>query len=129
MLVQSFQLPSGFSAGQLGPEFFPIIILIVLIVLNIVDMINKYLNRVAEDEEKKDLQKINYKKFLLLAFLMFTYVASLGWIDYRINTFILIFSIMLIIDLKDYKRALFVSAGFIIFLFLVFDLLLGVPMP
>ncbi|WP_373893553.1 tripartite tricarboxylate transporter TctB family protein [Virgibacillus natechei] len=129
MLVQAFQLPSGFSGGELGPEFFPVVILCILILLNIIDMITKYVNRITENKEQKELPKIIFKNYFLLVFLMVLYVASLGWIDYRISTFIFVFSIMLIIDLKDYKRALIVSVGFVLFLFLVFDLLLRVPMP
>lgn len=129
MLFQANQLPTGFNDSEVGSAFFPIVILSILIVLNIIDIITKYVNKEDENKEHKELPKINLKKLLLLVIIMFLYVGILGWIDYRIITFIFVLSVMLIINLKDYKMALIVSVGFVLLLYLIFDLLLRVPMP
>ena len=132
MLVAAFQLDSGSSIAQIGPAYYPKLILYVLIGLNLIDIVLKFIQHrqeTEESEEESETTQFMWKRFLILIPLLVLYVFSLDWLDYRISTFVFVLIIMLMIDMKNYKRAIVASLGFVIAIYVVFDYLLRIPMP
>lgn len=135
MLVASFQLESGSRIAQIGPGYYPKLVLYVLIGLNLIDIVLKFVQQrqetaeSEESEEQSETTQFMWKRFLVLIPLLVLYVLSLDWFDYRISTFVFVLLIMLMIDLKNYKRAIIASLGFVMAIYVVFDYLLQIPMP
>lgn len=141
MLVAALQLDSGSSIAQIGPGYYPKLVLYALIGLNLIDIVLKLIQHKQEtaetaetaeseeSEEQSETTQFMWKKFLVLVPLLVLYVLSLDWFDYSISTFVFVLIIMLMIDLKNYKRAIIASLGFVIAIYVVFDYLLRIPMP
>lgn len=129
MLFASYQLPGSQSTVELGPGFYPRMIIFILIILNIIDIAIKIINDKKEQKEQGNLPAIAYGKLLIMIIVMSSYILSLKFVDYRIATFLLVYIIMLIIDKNKYKQALFVAIGFVLTIYVIFDYLLRIPMP
>jgi len=68
------------------------------------------------------------KAFIFIAIIA-AYIISFPVIGYKLSTFILILILMYLLEVKKYQYFIAIPAGTLAFLFIVFEILLGVPLP
>ncbi len=129
MLFAVNQLPAPGNTVELGPGFYPKVVLYILLFFNILQIIMLLFAKKQNSNIEQTDSDFSLRKVLGLILIMLLYVVSLYWIDYKIGTFIFILLMMVILGVKSYKTLFSVSAISIVSIYLLFDLLLKVPMP
>lgn len=123
MLYMVKQLPTPNSIQGLGPGFYPTIILYTIIFFNALQLLILFFSKSKTSSGSSDFQA---GRFLVMIAIMTGYVLSLSYIDYKIGTFLLIFSLMILLGVKSYKLLLSVSVISVATIFLLFEVLLNV---
>ncbi|MEH7442652.1 tripartite tricarboxylate transporter TctB family protein [Bacillus sp. JJ1122] len=124
MLYMVKQLPTPNSIQGLGPGFYPTIILYTIIFFNALQLLILFFSKTKKTSSgSSDFQA---GRFLVMIAIMTGYVLSLSYIDYKIGTFLLIFSLMILLGVKSYKLLLSVSVISVATIFLLFEVLLNV---
>ncbi len=119
----------GLSILKLPTEdtLYPKFVLFLLIVLTIVSFFQTYFS--VDNEKAEGLFKdFNVKQFGTVLTVGIIYIALINIIGYFVSTSI--FMLSLLILLKNSKRtSIIVTIVFAVFLYLVFKMFLGVPLP
>ena len=123
MLYMVNQLPEPNATQELGPAFYPKLILYTIIFFNVLQLLLLFFSKSKPSSESSDFQ---LGRFIAMIAIMTFYVLSLYYIDYKIGTFLLIFSLMLLLGVKSYKLLFSVSAVSVGTIFLLFEILLNV---
>jgi hypothetical protein len=126
MLYMIEQLPTPPNTVELGPGFLPKLVIYVIIFFNAIQTL---INIVTKSKNQVEDSGFSARNLVLLLLIMVIYVFSLSWIDYKIGTFLLILSIMFLLGVKRYKLLLMVPAISTLSIFLLFELILNVPLP
>ena len=123
----STTLPSGFSPGVPGPDFFPRLMAIGLIILSICLFIQW--SRKKEIYLEKEFFKTKAFKNLL-SIILFTTIYVIFWIleigTFLINSFIYFSIILYLFGEKRILQVLSISAGFSLFTFYFFTRVLHI---
>ncbi|WP_209124155.1 tripartite tricarboxylate transporter TctB family protein [Alkalihalobacillus sp. BA299] len=125
MLYVINQIPHRPNTAGLGPDFFPKLIIYLIIFFNALQMIILLL---AKSVNPDDEEKVNFFKVFALIGSMIAYVASLSFFDYRIGTFLFIIVVMVLLGVKNYRVLFLVSSISTASIFLLFEVLLKVPL-
>ncbi|WP_394138255.1 tripartite tricarboxylate transporter TctB family protein [Cytobacillus oceanisediminis] len=123
MLYMVEQLPEPNATQELGPGFYPKLILYMIISFNVLQLVMLFFSKAKASGETSDFQ---FGRFIIMIAIMTGYVLSLSYIDYKIGTFLLIFSLMVLLGVKSYKLLLSVSAISVGTIYLLFEVLLNV---
>ncbi|WP_102264448.1 tripartite tricarboxylate transporter TctB family protein [Mesobacillus jeotgali] len=123
MLYMVNQLPEPNATQELGPGFYPKLILYTIIFFNVLQLLLLFFSKSKASSDNSDFQ---LGRFIAMIAIMIFYVLSLYYIDYKIGTFLLIFSLMLLLGVKSYKLLFSVSAVSVGTIFLLFEILLNV---
>ncbi|MBG9657910.1 tripartite tricarboxylate transporter TctB family protein [Cytobacillus firmus] len=123
MLYMVEKLPEPNATQELGPGFYPKLIIYMIIVFNVLQLVMLFLTKVKASDEASEFQ---FSRFFIMIAIMTGYVLSLSYIDYKIGTFLLIFSLMLLLGVKSYKLLLSVSVISVGTIYLLFEVLLNV---
>lgn len=123
MLYMVNQLPEPNATQELGPGFYPKLILYTIIFFNVLQLLLLFFSKSKASSDNSDFQ---LGRFIAMIAIMSFYVLSLYYIDYKIGTFLLIFSLMLLLGVKSYKLLFSVSAVSVGTIFLLFEILLNV---
>ncbi|MEN8154488.1 MAG: tripartite tricarboxylate transporter substrate-binding protein [Acidobacteriota bacterium] len=118
-----FSIPSDLNITD--PAFVPFLWITLLILLSIILFI-KALNR---PYNKKINGSGNIKSVLLIIILLILYFFLIIWIGYFIATVLLIAAIMNILNYRIIPMILISSMGFVIFSYVIFELLLKIKLP
>lgn len=123
MLYAVERLPVPAATDELGPAFYPRLIVYAIIVFNVLQLIVLVFTKA---KNKGGNIEFHFGRFLIMVVIMTAYVFSLSHIDYKIGTFLLILSLMLLLGVKSYKLLLSVSVLAVGAIYLFFELLLNV---
>jgi len=126
MLYMVGQLPERPNTVELGPGFLPKLVIYFILFFNALQTI---VNILAMRKHAEEESEFNGRNLVILLVIMVGYVFSLEFIDYKIGTFILILSIMFLLGVKRYKTLIMVSGISTLTIFLLFEIILNVPMP
>jgi putative tricarboxylic transport membrane protein len=123
MLYTIEQLPEPAATQELGPAFYPKLIVYAIIFFNVLQLITLVFTKAKNKDEKVEFR---FGRFLLMVVIMTAYVFSLSHIDYKIGTFLFILALMVLLGVKSYKLLLSVSVLAVGAIFLLFEVLLNV---
>lgn len=122
------QLPEVSANMDVGPAFFPKLIIWVIFVMNILFVLNQlFIMKNAEEDEEEIKQSIT--RFFMIIILLIAYIFSWNIIDYKIATFLLLIAIMFMLSIREWKKLVIISAGFVLITYILFEVLLRVSMP
>jgi len=121
LFIISFSFPSN---EKVGPSVIPRLWIIILIPLNIYLLINIL-------RQKKEIEHKDENKTIVFGFigLLILYLISIFYLGYFISSFVFLFIGMYILDYRKYLTILLISAGWLLFSYLIFYKLLYVPLP
>jgi len=123
----STTLPSGFSPGVPGPNFFPQLMAIGLVVLSICLFV-QWLKKKEIYLEKGFFNTKAFKS--LLSIILFTFIYVIAWIyevgTFLINSFIYFSIIIYLFGEKRILQVISISAGFSLFTFYFFTRVLHI---
>ncbi|MDX5475012.1 MAG: tripartite tricarboxylate transporter TctB family protein [Bacillaceae bacterium] len=126
MLTVINKLPEPRSTVELGPAFFPRLLIYLIIILNIVQIFIALLSK--QKEVVEETESVNIWKVVLMIASMIAYVTSLHVIDYRIGTFLFILAVMALLGVKKYRPLFLVPAIATGSIYVLFEVLLNVPL-
>lgn len=113
------QLPSEAS-------LYPIFVTTILLVLSLILLIKTYYQK--EDEETTTFKNIKVKQLLFILIINGIYIFLINVIGYVIST--VLYVLAALIGLKvDRKKSVLISCGVCLFVYVLFKVLLKVPLP
>ncbi len=119
----------GLSILKLPTEdtLYPKFVLFLLIVLTIVSFFQTYF---SDDNEKAEglFKDFNVKQFGTVLTVGIIYIALINIIGYFVSTSIFMLSLLILLK-NSKKTSIIVTIVFAVFLYLVFKMFLGVPLP
>lgn len=120
--------PEQTGAGP-GPDFFPQMAAIVLALLAFILFFQK-----AENEEASEIDKIRFSKqdrnlyiLIFIAFIVFIIISP--YVGFFVSATLFIIAWMFLMKERNWKFVLILSIGFSLVITVVFEFLLGVPIP
>lgn len=126
VIEQSIYVLRVFDGGQPGSGFFPLGLGIILTVLAIALII---VNREPDAKKMHLWEPGAWVRPLLVAGLFAGYALVLEWLGYVISVFALVFLWLTIVERKDVLRALLPGLLSTVGVWLIFTVLLKVPLP
>lgn len=115
--------------SQLPKEasLYPIFVTTLLLVLSVIQLFKTYRNK-EEENEKSPFDGIEKKQMLFVLIASGIYVALINILGYIGSTALYVAAIL--IGLKtEKKKSVIISIGFCIFIYVLFKILLQVPLP
>ncbi len=115
--------------SQLPKEasLYPIFVTTLLLVLSVIQLFKTYRNK-EEENEKSPFDGIEKKQMLFVLIASGIYVALISVLGYIGSTALYVAAIL--IGLKtEKKKSVIISIGFCIFIYVLFKILLQVPLP
>ena len=123
-LVKSFQLND--MGLVVGPGAFPKIFAALAVALSLL-VIFYGMQKLKDYSNSVEIKRhANVLGFVLL---VLVYAALMNILGYFLTTAILFPSLLFVAGERKWKKLVFISAGFVVFAKVVFDILLGVPLP
>ncbi|WP_255472972.1 tripartite tricarboxylate transporter TctB family protein [Planomicrobium sp. CPCC 101079] len=126
-LINSLLLPESEGTADVGPSVFPIISAVGLIIASSFYLINDLRNRRNADKEKIVIP--NRNKVISAIGILIAYLLVMDLVGYYIASIIAIPLLLYISGVKNVMKVGILSAGFLVFIYVGFDTLLGIPMP
>jgi putative tricarboxylic transport membrane protein len=126
-LVNSLFLTGTQNSMDVGPAAFPILSSIGIIIASLFYMIREVRKKNGKSSEKITIS--NRFKVYISMILLVVYILIIQFAGYYIASIVFIPLFLYIVGVKNIVKFIPVSAGFILFVYVVFDLLLEVPMP
>lgn len=123
--------------------FLPRILIALIILLSIGMVLESYykdkkkvqnkrrMDERAEEDEEKEIEEgtINYKRASIFVLMIATYIFTMKYIGYFIMTPVFILSAYIFIKATNVKNMLMITAGFTVFVYLLFVVFLKLPIP
>jgi len=125
-LYFTYQIPDPGGSVDLGASFFPKIILFTLLGLVSIQLLLTILDKIKNPMTQ---DRVFVPKAFIFIAIIAAYIISFPVIGYKLSTFILILILMYLLEVKKYQYFIAIPAGTLAFLFIVFEILLGVPLP
>jgi putative tricarboxylic transport membrane protein len=126
-LVNSLFLTGTQNPMDVGPAAFPILSSIGIILASLLYMIKEIRKRNRKGDEKITIS--NRLKVYISMVLLVAYILVIQFAGYYIASVVFIPLFLYFVGVKNIVKLVPVSAGFILFVYVVFDVLLDVPMP
>jgi putative tricarboxylic transport membrane protein len=126
-LINSLFLAGTQNAMDVGPSAFPMLSAVGIILVSAVCIVRFVRGRNKEEAEKITIR--NQNKVLLSMALLVAYVLVMQMAGYYIASILFIPVFLYAVGVKRLVQLVPISAGFVLFAYVVFDYLLGVPMP
>lgn len=126
-LVNSLFLSGTQNAMDVGPSAFPILSSVGIILASVVYMVRELRSRKQDEAERITIR--NQNKVLLSMIFLVAYVLVMQIVGYYIASVLFIPIVLFTVGVRRIVQLVSLSAGFVLFAYVVFDVLLGVPMP
>lgn len=107
-------------------SLYPIFVTTLFLLLSIILLFKTYFKK--EDEETTVFKSIELKQIVFVLIASGLYIALINIIGYVVSTALYVLSILIGLKL-DKKKSIFISFGFCIFVYVLFKVLLKVPLP
>lgn len=126
-LTGALKLPGALDNADVGPAAFPLLLSVFMLLSAVIIMIQTIIN--IKNNEDRIIKFNRLTRVIGYAALLFLYALCIPKLGYYISTFIVFPILMLIAGEYGWKKIVFISLGFILFAYLFFDTLMGVPLP
>lgn len=126
-LVNSLFLNSPQNTADFGPSVFPIISSVGIILASVYYIVRIIIKKTAESNVKIGIR--NRNRVLIAIAVILGYISTMELAGYYISSAIFIPLFLFAAGVKGYKQIISVSIGFTFFVYIVFDVLLGIPLP
>lgn len=113
--------------SDIGGGFFPKIIGALLIILSVLQIIDTTIK--PEPKRTIDFSSAGMKKVLQTCVVMLVYCVLIRFLGFMIATALMIISCMLLMNVRNWKKILGVTAGILIFVEIVFEMILHTQLP
>ncbi|MCM3388210.1 tripartite tricarboxylate transporter TctB family protein [Ureibacillus chungkukjangi] len=123
-LIDTFQIQNLVSGNDVGPRAFPLLVAIGLIIFSGINLMTSIF--------EKNIEKLKFQNFTKVVLTMVGLVIFLILIsafNFYIASIIMIPILLWINDVRKVTRLGFSTVITIAFIFVVFDFLLGIPIP
>jgi putative tricarboxylic transport membrane protein len=107
-IVGSRQLASSSYGSSVGPDIFPLILGIILVLLSI----RLFYETMVAKTQQSSKEKLLYKPFLIIFFATLVYILTLETIGYVITTFLFLFVCFQTMERTKVMTSLIISACF-----------------
>ncbi|WP_144475400.1 tripartite tricarboxylate transporter TctB family protein [Cytobacillus oceanisediminis] len=115
-IVGSRQLASSSYGSSVGPDIFPLLLGIILVLLSI----RLFYETMVAKTQQSSKEKLLYKPFLIIFFATLVYILTLETIGYVITTFLFLFVCFQTMERTKVMTSLIISAcfsGFVYFMY------------
>ncbi|WHX41244.1 tripartite tricarboxylate transporter TctB family protein [Mesobacillus sp. AQ2] len=115
-IVGSRQLASSSYGSSVGPDIFPLLLGIILVLLSI----RLFYETMVAKTQQSSKEKLLYKPFLIIFFATLVYILTLETIGYVITTFLFLFVCFQTMERSKVMTSLIISAcfsGFVYFMY------------
>jgi putative tricarboxylic transport membrane protein len=115
-IVGSRQLASSSYGSSVGPDIFPLLLGIILVLLSI----RLFYETMVAKNQHSSKEKLLYKPFLIIFFATLLYILTLETIGYVITTFLFLFVCFQTMERNKVMTSLIISAcfsGFVYFMY------------
>lgn len=114
--------------SQLPKEasIYPIFVTSIFLILSITLLIKTYFNK--EDSKSAGFKEIELGQLLFILISSGIYILLMNLIGYVVSTILYVFTILFFLKVGK-KRSTLISFGFCIFVYILFKILLKVPLP
>ncbi|HZG73319.1 MAG TPA: tripartite tricarboxylate transporter TctB family protein [Chondromyces sp.] len=126
-LVNALFLPGSQNSVDVGPAAFPILSAVGIILASVFYMIREIGKRKAESGEKIIINDRN--KVLISMGLLVLYALVMQLAGYYIASAIFVPVFLFVTGVRSLLKVVPVSIGFILFVYVAFDVLLEIPLP
>jgi putative tricarboxylic transport membrane protein len=126
-LVNSLFLTGTQNPMDVGPAAFPILSSIGIILASLFYMIREVRKKSGESSGRITIT--NRFKVIFSMILLVAYILVMQFAGYYIASIVFIPFFLYLVGVKNLLKLIPVSVGFILFVYVVFDILLEVPMP
>lgn len=124
-LISASQLTFG-TMGHPRAGFLPIIIGGIATAFSLVFFMQAFMNKA---KEKGTTIPVGFKKLLMIIGAILIYIIVLDLLGYMISTFLLLFAILKITEVKGWTLPLVIAGSSSVGLFLLFEILLKIYLP
>jgi len=126
-IYSSLQLPKT-RWTIIGPEVWPMIVLIGIIITSFISLLELVLKRSTGPKSKSKLNKIHMKRIIATIIYIISYAVTFYYIGFLFSTIITTSLYLVYIGLKPWK-ALITSLVYALFALIVFPFILFIPLP
>jgi len=124
-MIGSKHISSSSYGSVVGPDIFPFVLGILLVLLSIRLFYETFINKSGKSE-KEELQ---YKPFVIIFFATLVYILTLESVGYVITTFLFLVVCFQTMERKKLLSSIFISAGFSGVVYFVFVEVLKGTLP
>jgi putative tricarboxylic transport membrane protein len=118
----TLQLPPSLNPNAPGSAYAPRVYIISGIILCTIIIFNSI------KEKTKEKFELN-NRFYLYVFLSVVYFIAISFIGYYISTILILLSLLLLLGMRKWSSLLLIPVCYSIFVYAVFDLVIGLPIP
>lgn len=126
-LVNALFLSGNSGTADVGPSAFPILSASGIIIASVFYIVRALKNKQINNSERLVIS--NKIKVLVSIGVLVLYILAMEFLGYYISSIIFIPLFLMVAGVKRVAKVVSVSAGFILFVYVGFDILLGIPMP
>ncbi|MDO4800127.1 MAG: tripartite tricarboxylate transporter TctB family protein [Bacillota bacterium] len=105
---------------------YPLLVISILLVLTLIQLFVTYFNK--KSEKSKAFEKLEWKQMGIVLLNSFIYIMLINVIGYVVSTLIYVLITLLFLKVSK-KLSVMVSVGFVAALYVLFQILLKVPLP
>ena len=128
LYIYSFTLGTFKAYQQMGPDFWPQLILIALMICSAILTV-RHLVDWKKSKTGESRENVSWVRFAVFFGIIIGYVLLLKTIGFICLTPVLIFSIMMLIGARSIKTYVFSMVGIMLLVYVAFGRLLFVPLP
>ncbi len=126
-LSEAVQLPPSMNPMDIGPAAFPYLIIGGIIVCSLVLIVKAYRKHSQGDEEKVTIVRANMVVVSIV--ILIVYAILIPILGYYLSTALAMIGLLLSSGQKRLIKLVFVTGGFLLFAWIGFENILGVPLP
>lgn len=122
VLYMTLQMPAAVNRDQIGPSYVPMVYVCAAIVLCI--------GIIIQSVKEKTKEPFHFdKRFFLYVFIAVIYLITIHFIGYYLSTVLSLVVLFLMLGVRKWYVLISVPSGFCLFIYIVFDRLVNLPIP
>jgi putative tricarboxylic transport membrane protein len=129
LYIYSFTLGTFKAYQQMGPDFWPQLILIALMICSAILTVRHLVDWKKSKAGEQSREEVSWVRFAVFFAIIISYILLLKTIGFICLTPVLILSIMMLIGARRIKTYIFSMVGIMLLVYVAFGRLLFVPLP
>jgi len=129
IIIGIFAYIETYSFRFIQSSIFPRISLILLFLLSLTLILETIAISKNKTKYVKKDRNINNAKKTLSIFITLAYISIISFLGFYTATFLYVTSLMFYLGVKNIKKLFFISIMFVLFAYIVFKIILGLPTP